>query len=90
MVVTSRYDAIRDMELEYACGTGKNAVLTGIYEWMMHMSADDLKRNAGVTAHLVMKLGGAPSTSTVDRHCRNCNRSNVSFNCNYCGNTRNW
>jgi hypothetical protein len=60
-----RYDAIRDMELNYACGTGKSAVLKNIYEWMINASADHLKRNADVLAHLIMKLGddGSPTLS---------------------------
>jgi hypothetical protein len=86
-----RYDAIRDMELEYACGTGKSTVLGSIYEWVMNTSAEHLKRNADVMAHLIMKLGGASPNNNDDQyHCRNCGRNNVRFNCNYCGNSRNW
>ena len=82
-----RYDDIRDMELEYACGDGKSVVLSGIYEWMMNLPADDMKRNAGVVAQLIMKLG---ESSVNDRRCRHCNHNPVNFNCDYCGNTRNW
>lgn len=77
------------MELAFACTSAKQIVSKDIYEWMNNISGDELKRNVGVIACLIQKLAG-PSGTTIpnNRTCNSCRRSNVSFNCSYCGNSQ--
>lgn len=88
LIMLYSYDAIRDMELEFACNQAKSAVTQGIFEWMQNIPANDLKRNAGVIAHLVRKLaGGSTSSNANPNYCNHC-RTSRTFNCNYCGQSR--
>ncbi|GJE86650.1 hypothetical protein PsYK624_027310 [Phanerochaete sordida] len=89
---TSRYDAIRDMEIVFACDKAKATLMTGASSWMNAIPAEILKRNVAVIGLLVEKLAGAhvPTTPAIQKpiSCPSCRAGNNGYQfylrCSHC------
>ena len=69
-------------------GKAKEAVHSGVFEWLHNTSSDDLRRSADVLAHLTRWLtGGPPSVHAGPTYCNNC-RDSREWNCSFCGRKR--
>ncbi|EKM56965.1 uncharacterized protein PHACADRAFT_254389 [Phanerochaete carnosa HHB-10118-sp] len=90
---TAKYDAIQELEVDYACNNAKEVVAKGLYEWMDSISPEDLKRNAGVLARLFQKMAVGPSNPATSRptSCPSCRAGTKGYSSFYsiCGNCNN-
>ena len=92
-----RYDAIRYMQIAFACDKAKDALKTGMSDWMDTVPADILKRNVAVISHLVQTLASepaappAPAVIARPTVCSSCNaggsgNGDLQISCDNCGN----
>lgn len=69
---TAKYDAIQQLEVDFACTKAKDVVARGLYEWMSSVRAEDLKRNAGVLARLFQKMAGVGTSNPASGRPTSC------------------
>lgn len=71
------------MEITFACDKARDAIKTGLPEWLNSAPAESMKRNADTIGHLVQKLispVSAPAPANPRPvQCPNCSRSGSNF-----------
>lgn len=92
-----RYEAIQDLELDYACTTARAVVGTKIVDYVSGMEPEDRARNVEVMSRLIANMvQNAPRTKPPTPtptptppiyYCLNCHRSDPSVGCGSCSNS---
>lgn len=83
-----RYNAIRELEINFACTTASKVVSSKIVGFMATIEAEHLKRSSEVLSHLISKLAGVSQTPSLAKPrpsaCPSCGRANPLIRCQHC------
>ena len=85
-----RYEAIQDLEIDYACTTARAIVSAKIISYVTSMGPEDQARNAEVMSRLIAKLAQDTPIKGKPRptQCNYCRQSdpNLTLKCGNCNN----